>query len=108
MADTRAATGNMEEITHGHLQAKWGCVMVSGDAIALTWSADTLQILALASWAFAFYYFIQCLVAFRVARSSSQKTRSAALAGILAFVTIFAVPTGELLHCGLLQEKITD
>ncbi len=41
VADTLAATGNMQETTHGHLKAKWGCILVGGGAIALTWSAST-------------------------------------------------------------------
>jgi len=54
VADTLAATGNMEEATHGKLKMKFGTVMVGGGAIALSWSANTLEILALASRAFAF------------------------------------------------------
>ena len=44
VADTHAATGNLQEVTHGHLTAKWGCILVGGGAIALTWSANTLEI----------------------------------------------------------------
>lgn len=71
VADTIAATGNMQEATHNHLKSKWGTVLVGGGAIALTWSADTLEILAIASRAFAFYYLLQCLVAVTVSRSVS-------------------------------------
>ena len=46
VADTLAATGNMQETTHGHLKSKWGCILVGGGAIALSWSANTLEILA--------------------------------------------------------------
>jgi hypothetical protein len=49
VADTLAAAGNMQETTHGHLKAKWGCILVGGGAIALTWSSRTLEIVALAS-----------------------------------------------------------
>jgi len=92
VADTLAATGNMEEMTHGSLKAKFGTVLVGGGAIALSWSANTLEILALASRAFAFYYLLQCLVAIRVSKSTIQQAGMIALATVLGFITIFAVP----------------
>jgi hypothetical protein len=92
VADTLAATGNMEEATQGHLKAKWGCILVGGGAIALTWSASTLEIVALASRAFAFYYKLQCLVAISVSKSSVQRAGMAMVAAVLGFITVFAVP----------------
>ena len=92
VADTLSATGNMQEMTHGNLKAKFGTVLVGGGAIALSWSANTLEILALASRAFAFYYLLQCLVAISVSKSTIQKIGMAAIAVVLAFITIFAVP----------------
>jgi len=92
VADTLAATGNMEETTHGHMKSRWGCVFVGGGAIALTWSASTLEIVAIASQAFAFYYLLQCLVAISVSRSAMQRVGMAAVAVALGFITIFAVP----------------
>ena len=92
VADTLAATGNMAEMTHGSLKAKFGTVLVGGGAIALSWSANTLEILALASRAFAFYYMLQCLVAINVSKSTVQRLAMAAIAIVLGFVTIFAVP----------------
>jgi hypothetical protein len=94
VADTLAATGNMQESTHGHLKAKWGCILVGGGAIALTWSADTLEIVALASRAFAFYYMLQCLVAITVSKSTVQRVGMALIAIALGFITVFAVPAG--------------
>jgi hypothetical protein len=92
VADTIAATGNMEEITHAELKAKCGYLIVGTGAMALTWSADTYQIIALASRAFAFYYLLQCLVAIGVSKSASRRTFIAIIAGALAFITIFAIP----------------
>ena len=94
VADTLAATGNMEEATHGNLKMKFGTVLVGGGAIALSWSANTLEILALASRAFAFYYLLQCLVAISVSKSLPQKLAMGAVAAVLGFITIFAVPAG--------------
>jgi hypothetical protein len=92
IADTLAATGNMEDVTHGRLKEKFGTILVGGGAIALTWSANTLELVALASRAFAFYYLLQCLVAISVSTSMKQKAGMAALAAVLGFITIFAVP----------------
>jgi hypothetical protein len=94
VADTLAATGNLQETTRGHLKDKWGCILVGGGAIALTWSANTLEILALASRAFAFYYMLQCLVAISVSKSSVQRAGMGIVAAALAFITVFAVPAG--------------
>jgi hypothetical protein len=46
----------------------------------------------LASRAFAFYYLLQCFVAFTVSKSSAQKLGILVLAAALAFITVFAVP----------------
>jgi hypothetical protein len=92
VADTLAATGNMQETTHGHLKSRWGCILVGGGAIALTWSATTIEIVALASRAFAFYYMLQCLVAISVSKSTVQRVGMALVAVALGFITVFAVP----------------
>ena len=94
VADTIAATGNMQETTHGHLRAKWGCILVGSGAIALTWAANTYEILALASRAFALYYMLQCLVAISVSKSALQRIGMAMVAAVLAFILVFAVPAG--------------
>jgi hypothetical protein len=94
VADTTSATGNMLEVTNQHLKAKSGYILIGGGAIALTWSASTLELTALASRAFAFYYLLQCLVAFTVSKSSAQKLGILVLAAALAFITVFAVPAG--------------
>ncbi|MDF1861734.1 MAG: hypothetical protein P1U87_16065 [Verrucomicrobiales bacterium] len=94
VADTLGATGNMEEATHGHLSARWGTLFVGIGAIALSWSANTEQILAIASRAFAFYYFLQCLVAFSVCPSAGKRVGILAVAAVLLFITVFAVPAG--------------
>jgi len=94
VADTMAATGNIEEVTGGHLKIRWACALVGLGAAAISWSASTLEILALASRAFAFYYLLQCIVAITVSRSSIQRAGIALLAALLGFITVFAVPAG--------------
>jgi hypothetical protein len=92
VADALAATGIMDEATHGHLEQKWGCILVGGGAVALTWSANTFELIALASRAFAFYYMLQCLVAISVSESIVQKAGMAMVAAALGFIMVFAVP----------------
>jgi len=94
VADTLAATGNLEEATNGHISLRWGCALVGGAAAALTWSTNTLEILALASRAFAFYYLLQCIVAITVSKSAWQRLGMALVALALGFITLFAVPAG--------------
>ena len=92
VADTVAATGNMEGLTHQQMKARWGTVFVGVGALALTWSANTLEIVAIASRAFAFYYMLQCLVAVTVSKSTVQRLGMLSIAAVLAFITVFAVP----------------
>jgi hypothetical protein len=92
VADTGAAIGNMVEVTHEHIKARWGYILIGGGALALTWSANTLEIVALASRSFAFYYMLQCFVAISVCKSIAQKIGIGSIAAVLAFIAIFAVP----------------
>lgn len=93
-ADAISASGNILEITRHRLPVKITYVLICGLAILLTWTADTFEILALASRAFAFYYFLQCLVALEVTKTARGKAALVALAALLLFITIFAVPVG--------------
>ena len=94
VADTLAAAGNFSELSLGRITEKQGYLAVGLGAIALTWSVDTFSVLALASRAFALYYFLQCLVALTVPSHFLQKCLFGFLAIILGFITIFAVPVG--------------
>lgn len=94
VADTLAATANMREVTNQKLARRWGYLIVGAIAIALSWSGSTFEIIALASRAFAFYYLLQCLVAFSVCRNHKQRALFVFIGLILSFVLIFAVPAG--------------
>ena len=93
VADVVAAGGNVEETTQGRVDDKQAYVWICGIAIILAFTS-TLTILSFASRAFAFYYFLQCLVAICVAKKTWQKVAIGALAAVLAFITLFAVPAG--------------
>ncbi len=92
VADTMSATGNMEELTKNGLKERWGYVIVGVGAVMLTWSANTLEIVALASRAFALYYLLQCIVAITISRSTVQRIGFAVVALVLGFIAVFAVP----------------
>jgi len=93
VADVVAAGGNVEESTHGRVDDQQAYVWVCGVAVVLAF-ASTLTILSFASRAFAFYYFLQCLVAICVTKKTSQKVAIGFLAAVLLFITLFAVPAG--------------
>jgi hypothetical protein len=67
--------------------------MICRIAVMVTLSS-TVTILALASRAFAFYYTLQCLVAFNVSQNRAQRIGIALVAAALGFITLFAVPAG--------------
>ena len=92
VADTLAATGNLEEVTDKKLKEKWAYILIGAGAIVLTWEATTFELVSLASRAFAFYYMLQCFVAFSVNKSKIQRAGIVVVAVILGFITVFAVP----------------
>ncbi len=93
VADVVAGGGNMAESTQGRVDDRHAYVLICGIAVVLAF-ASTLTILSFASRAFAFYYFLQCLVAISVSKSTAQKVAIGLLAAALAFITLFAVPAG--------------
>jgi len=94
VADTVAAAANMKEVSRQRINVRWGYFLVGVTAMTLAWSGSTFEIIVLASRAFAFYYLLQCLVAFSVCRNVRQRLRFAVIALILGFVLVFAVPAG--------------
>ncbi|MES9925816.1 MAG: hypothetical protein ABW152_17180 [Candidatus Thiodiazotropha endolucinida] len=99
VADTVGAGGLASETSRGRLSSNKGYLVVSVFAIALIWTADLLEIIALASRAFALYYLLQCVVALFVNHHHREHKaywlrfgNFATLATILAFVVLFAIP----------------
>jgi len=93
VADVVGGGGNVKEHTQGRVDERRAYVLICGIAVVLAF-ASTLTILSFASRAFAFYYFLQCLVAVSVSKSKAQKIAISLLAVVLAFITLFAVPAG--------------
>jgi hypothetical protein len=93
VADVVGGGGTVKETTQGRVDDRQAYVLICGIAIVLAF-ASTLTILSFASRAFAFYYFLQCLVAVCVTQKTWQKVLISLLAVVLAFITLFAVPAG--------------
>ncbi|MCF6325010.1 MAG: hypothetical protein L3J89_11935 [Gammaproteobacteria bacterium] len=94
VADTVAAAANLREASKQRFDVRWGYVLVGVTAMILAWSGSTFEIIALASRAFAFYYLLQCIVAFSVCKNTKERVMFVCIGAILLFVLIFAVPAG--------------
>jgi hypothetical protein len=99
VADTVGAGSLTSESSKGRVPTNKGYVIVSFLAIVLVWTADLLEIISVASRAFALYYLLQCFVAMIANRHHHDQTtyvlnlvRFVMLAGILLFIIIFAIP----------------
>ena len=93
VADTIGGGGNMVEATKQHVDSRHAYLLICGIAIMVAFF-NTLTVLTLASRAFAFYYTLQCLVAFNISKNPQQRFGIALVAAVLGFITIFAVPAG--------------
>ena len=99
VADTVGAGSLASESSKGMLSTNKGYLVVSFLAIVLIWAANLLEIISVASRAFALYYMMQCFVAMIASYYSFDRkihrlnlVRFAALAVILAFIVVFAIP----------------
>ena len=99
VADTVGAGCLASESSGGKLSTNRGYVIVSVFAIILVWAADLLEIISVASRAFAVYYLFQCIVAIVASRHHYegnthliQATRFTIVGSILAIIVIFAIP----------------
>ena len=101
VADMGGGGGLLRENSHGHLSARVGYVSIAVAAVFLVWAVDLLEIVALASRAFAAYYFLQTLLALIYShRDSPQRSGLRrvdtclfiGLALILAYIIVFSIP----------------
>jgi hypothetical protein len=99
VADTVGAGCLASETSSGKLSTNKGYLIVSVFAIILVWVADILEIISIASRAFAVYYLLQCIVAIVASRHHYERkarllqgVRFTTVAGILAVIVIFAIP----------------
>lgn len=99
VADTVGAGCLASESSSGKLSTNKGYLLVSFLAIVLIWTADLLEIISVASRAFAVYYLLQCIVAIIACQHHYTRSerlnyfsRFATLGVILTFIVIFAMP----------------
>ncbi|MGA9334946.1 MAG: hypothetical protein WBV39_11770 [Rudaea sp.] len=92
VADMSGAGGLMTEYTRGRVNSRVAYAGIAVVAVLLTWSTDILGLIAYASRAFAVYYLLQCILAWRLARGDSvRRTLFAAAAALAAAVVLFGV-----------------
>ena len=101
VADMGGGGGLLRENSLGHLSARVGYVSIAAAAIFLVWAVDLLEIVALASRAFAAYYLLQTLLALTYCcRESPQRSRLKLvdtclfimLALVLTYIIVFSIP----------------
>lgn len=98
VADTAGGGGLISEFTRRRIGLYPSYLLVTMAAIVIVWSADIFQIIVLASRAFAFYYFMQCLVALVVSgnvrshgRRGLWRAYLASMAVTMLLVVLFAI-----------------
>ncbi|MEZ5650900.1 MAG: hypothetical protein R3E87_10175 [Burkholderiaceae bacterium] len=99
VADTIGAGGVFANQFGTRVSARLGYPLVAAFATVLVWTSNIFGVIALASRAFALFYLLQALVAMRLARriddAASRRWRrgaTAALAAVLLWVVVFAIP----------------
>ena len=101
VADTGGGGGLLCESSRKRLSTRVSYLGISICAILLVWAVDLIQIITLASRAFAFYYFLQTLLALNFCyRDCSPESRMTlwtrimfiTLAIILLYIIFFAIP----------------
>jgi len=101
VADTSGGGGLLCESSRRKLSSRVSYLGISICAILLVWAVDLIEIITLASRAFAFYYFLQTLLALNFCyRDCSPETRMTlwtrilfiTLAIILLYIIFFAIP----------------
>tara|TARA_R110002124_G_scaffold48822_1_gene143765 strand:- start:926 stop:1513 length:588 start_codon:yes stop_codon:yes gene_type:complete len=97
VADAIGGAGLLHQTFAQWFSLRYFYPVIAGAAIALVWTSDVFQIISLASRAFAFFYFLQCLVASLVALAAKDVTargRRAAWFGLLALASLAAAVFG--------------
>ena len=93
IADTAAADGNLRGLNAWFTGSR--PYLISGAAaIAIAATVPTFTIVAVASRAFAAYYAIEAIIAFRTARGPLRRAGFGLLALLMIAITIFALPVG--------------
>ena len=95
VADMGGAGGLLTEATNNKLSAGWAYAGITLGTLALTWTTDIFQIIAIASRAFAVYYLLQCALAFFLARGKPLRQAFFVATGLMALaVVVLGVSAG--------------
>ena len=93
-ADTVAARENLRARFPQLLRGDRAYALSGVAAVAMIWTIPTFTIVTIASRAFAAYYCLQCVVAFRTASSLRARAGFAALAMVMGLIALLALPVG--------------
>ncbi|MCB9730027.1 MAG: hypothetical protein H6744_10165 [Deltaproteobacteria bacterium] len=91
VADDAACAGLLRTFFRGRVRARWSYLGIGALTIGLTWLTDVLEIISLASRAFALFYALQCAVALLTARGREDAPHRRwvmGLAGALALLSL--------------------
>lgn len=95
VADMTGAGGLTAEYLGAGAQPRLAYAGIAAVALVLTWSTDILELIAYASRAFAVYYFLQCVLAWRLARGDMHRRGIFALGATAAMaVVVFGTAAG--------------
>ncbi|OQW48385.1 MAG: hypothetical protein A4S16_01630 [Proteobacteria bacterium SG_bin6] len=97
VADSIGAGGLMNEVTRGRLSIPASFALAAALSIAVVWLTDPLQVVAVASRAFAVYYALQCVLAVMAHRSGGVLPKLGfVLIGLIALAAaLFGAPAEE-------------
>jgi hypothetical protein len=100
VADAIGAGGLIEQVSAQKLDRRHAYPFIALVGVGLTWSLDIFGVIALASRAFALFYFLRCLVSASIAVTAPEVNRRALrVAGFLALavlalaVVLFGIPS---------------
>ena len=96
VADTAGAGGLIEDITNQKFPEKYAYGLILIVTVAITWSVNVNEVIALASRAFALFYALQCLVAATVAFRGDKEGKKVPAKGVL-FGVLCLICTGVFL-----------
>ena len=103
VADAIGAAGLISEVTSQRIDRRHAYPFIAAVGVALTWSIDVYEIIALASKAFALFYAMQCVVAVAVAvHAKNVRLRAVRVTGyaILTVISIVTVVFGIAAKAG--------
>lgn len=98
VADDAGCAGLIQAVIRSRVPKRAAYAFIAGATIALTWVTDVLQVISLASRAFALFYTLQCVVACITAakiRPRAWPARTilfAVLAIVCAAITVLGIP----------------